>query len=61
MNLDRRGINIDTMICSSCDSDVESPDHTFFLYPLRIGIRSQLARWWQIDMPNKTLFGTVKP
>ncbi|GJW06731.1 RNA-directed DNA polymerase, eukaryota, reverse transcriptase zinc-binding domain protein [Tanacetum coccineum] len=51
VNLDRKGIDMDSVLCPICCSDVESVNHVFFTCEMANGLWSLLARWWEVDIP----------
>nr|GEV34749.1 RNA-directed DNA polymerase, eukaryota [Tanacetum cinerariifolium] len=54
LNLSRRGLNLDTIFCPSCNSAMESSNHIFFGCPMLKDLYKFLARWWDVSM--KTFF-----
>nr|GEW67511.1 hypothetical protein [Tanacetum cinerariifolium] len=51
MNLDRKGIDVDSLLCPTCQEDVEMVNHIFFNYDLAKQLWALLARWWDLDFP----------
>ncbi|GKA71395.1 RNA-directed DNA polymerase, eukaryota, partial [Tanacetum coccineum] len=51
VNLDRKGIDMDSVLCPICCSDVETVNHVFFTCEMANGLWSLLARWWEVDIP----------
>nr|GEZ76966.1 RNA-directed DNA polymerase, eukaryota [Tanacetum cinerariifolium] len=50
LNLSRRGLDLDTIFCPSCNSAVESSNHIFFGFPMVKDLYKFLARWWDVSM-----------
>nr|GEV76473.1 putative RNA-directed DNA polymerase, eukaryota, reverse transcriptase zinc-binding domain protein [Tanacetum cinerariifolium] len=51
VNLDRRNIEVDSLLCPSCLEDVETTNHTFFNCGLAKDLWALLAKWWELDVP----------
>ncbi|GKE19291.1 RNA-directed DNA polymerase, eukaryota, reverse transcriptase zinc-binding domain protein [Tanacetum coccineum] len=51
MNLDRKGIDVDSLLCPTCQEDVETVNHIFFKCDLAKQLWALLARWWDFDFP----------
>ena len=51
VNLDRRGIDVISLICPSCQGDIETVNHTFFNCSLAKDLWSLFAKWWDLDIP----------
>ncbi|GKC97323.1 RNA-directed DNA polymerase, eukaryota, reverse transcriptase zinc-binding domain protein, partial [Tanacetum coccineum] len=47
LNLDRRGIDLDTVRCPLCNNDIETKDHIFVKCPLAIDTWKVIFSWWQ--------------
>ncbi|GKB82163.1 RNA-directed DNA polymerase, eukaryota, reverse transcriptase zinc-binding domain protein [Tanacetum coccineum] len=45
LNLSRRGIDLDSILCPSCNLAVESTNHTFFSFPMMEDLYKKIARW----------------
>ncbi|GKF26677.1 RNA-directed DNA polymerase, eukaryota, reverse transcriptase zinc-binding domain protein, partial [Tanacetum coccineum] len=56
MNLDRKGIEVDSLLCPICHEDVETDNHTFFNCDLAKDLWALLARWWELDIPFARIF-----
>nr|GEV72324.1 RNA-directed DNA polymerase, eukaryota, reverse transcriptase zinc-binding domain protein [Tanacetum cinerariifolium] len=50
LNLSRRGLDLDTIFCPSCNLAVESSNHIFFSCPMVKDLYKFLARWWDVSM-----------
>nr|GEX84821.1 RNA-directed DNA polymerase, eukaryota [Tanacetum cinerariifolium] len=50
LNLSRRGLDLDTIFCPSCNSIVEYSNHIFFGFPMVKDLYKFLARWWDVSM-----------
>ncbi|GJS61833.1 RNA-directed DNA polymerase, eukaryota, reverse transcriptase zinc-binding domain protein [Tanacetum coccineum] len=48
LNLSLRGIDIPTILCSSCNTSVESTSHLFFSCPVARQVWSKVLRWWEL-------------
>ncbi|GJV63534.1 RNA-directed DNA polymerase, eukaryota [Tanacetum coccineum] len=48
LNISRRGMDIDSITCSICDSGVESSSHLFFKCNMVRDIIRKITRWWDI-------------
>nr|GEW84404.1 RNA-directed DNA polymerase, eukaryota, reverse transcriptase zinc-binding domain protein [Tanacetum cinerariifolium] len=51
VNLDRKGIEIDSLLCPICHEDVETVNHIFFTCDLAKVLWALLAKWWELDVP----------
>ncbi|GJV23602.1 RNA-directed DNA polymerase, eukaryota, reverse transcriptase zinc-binding domain protein [Tanacetum coccineum] len=51
VNLDRRGIDIPSILCPICQEDVETANHLFFTCEMASTLWSMLANWWEVDIP----------
>nr|GEV32532.1 RNA-directed DNA polymerase, eukaryota, reverse transcriptase zinc-binding domain protein [Tanacetum cinerariifolium] len=51
VNLDRRGIDVDSILCPTCQEDVETINHIFFSCYMALELWAKLARWWDLDIP----------
>ncbi|GKB32785.1 RNA-directed DNA polymerase, eukaryota, reverse transcriptase zinc-binding domain protein [Tanacetum coccineum] len=51
VNLDRRGIEISSLLCPLCLGDFETVNHSFFNCDLAKGLWSLFAKWWEVDIP----------
>nr|GEY85346.1 RNA-directed DNA polymerase, eukaryota [Tanacetum cinerariifolium] len=49
LNISRRGMDIDSILCSMCDKAVESSRHLFFNCPVSKEALRKIARWWDIE------------
>ncbi|GKE77732.1 RNA-directed DNA polymerase, eukaryota, reverse transcriptase zinc-binding domain protein [Tanacetum coccineum] len=52
LNLSRRGLDLPTILCPSCNLAIESSDHIFFRCPLMKDLYSCIARWWDLCIPE---------
>ncbi|GJS29678.1 gag-pol polyprotein, partial [Tanacetum coccineum] len=48
-NLDRRGIDLDSVRCPLCDKDLESEDHIFVSCEIASGIWKDVLHWWNFS------------
>ncbi|XP_071740839.1 uncharacterized protein [Rutidosis leptorrhynchoides] len=44
--LDRRGVDLDSILCPICKNDIETVDHTLLLCPFAADVWSRVCRWW---------------
>nr|GEW76004.1 reverse transcriptase domain-containing protein [Tanacetum cinerariifolium] len=49
LNISRRGMDIDSIICPICDNAVESSRHIFFNCNVAREILRKIARWWDVS------------
>nr|GEY42616.1 hypothetical protein [Tanacetum cinerariifolium] len=50
VNLDRKGVEVGSILCSSCLLDVETVNHIFFNCEMAKDLWSLLAKWWELDI-----------
>nr|GFB97991.1 RNA-directed DNA polymerase, eukaryota [Tanacetum cinerariifolium] len=48
-NISQRGINIGSIVCSVCESGVETASHLFFKCSLLKQITRKVSSWWNVD------------
>ena len=53
-NLDRRGIDLDTVRCPLCNNDIETEDHIFVKCPIAIDTWKVVFSWWQFSGINNS-------
>ncbi|GJR74302.1 RNA-directed DNA polymerase, eukaryota, reverse transcriptase zinc-binding domain protein [Tanacetum coccineum] len=51
VNLDRRGIEVSSLLCPSCHGDIETVNHSFFNCDMAKDLWSLLSNWWELDIP----------
>ncbi|GKA92822.1 RNA-directed DNA polymerase, eukaryota, reverse transcriptase zinc-binding domain protein [Tanacetum coccineum] len=51
VNLDRKGIDVDSTLCPICGDDVETINHLFFTCEMARVLWANLACWWDLDVP----------
>ncbi|GJX36639.1 RNA-directed DNA polymerase, eukaryota, reverse transcriptase zinc-binding domain protein [Tanacetum coccineum] len=51
VNLDRKGIEVGSLLCPTCQLDVETVNHIFFICEMAKDLWSLLAKWWELDIP----------
>ncbi|GJW85507.1 RNA-directed DNA polymerase, eukaryota, reverse transcriptase zinc-binding domain protein [Tanacetum coccineum] len=51
VNLDRRGIDVNSILCPICQMDIEMINHIFFSCDMALDLWAKLARWWDLDIP----------
>ncbi|GKB83446.1 RNA-directed DNA polymerase, eukaryota, reverse transcriptase zinc-binding domain protein [Tanacetum coccineum] len=52
VNMERKGIDIDSLLCPVCGDHVENVDHLFFSCGMAREIWRLLARWCDLDIPS---------
>ncbi|GJT00400.1 RNA-directed DNA polymerase, eukaryota, reverse transcriptase zinc-binding domain protein [Tanacetum coccineum] len=50
LNLSRRGLDLESIFCPSCDLAVESTSHIFFSCSMMKDLYKNIVRWWDINM-----------
>ncbi|XP_071717846.1 uncharacterized protein [Rutidosis leptorrhynchoides] len=48
IELDKRGIDLDSVRCPLCDDNVESTDHSMFFCRLSMDIWDMVYKWWNL-------------
>nr|GFA04216.1 RNA-directed DNA polymerase, eukaryota [Tanacetum cinerariifolium] len=56
LNLSRRGLELQTILCPSCNLAVESTDHLFFSCSMMKDLYASIAKWWDVNMPEFSSF-----
>ncbi|GJS06437.1 putative RNA-directed DNA polymerase, eukaryota, reverse transcriptase zinc-binding domain protein [Tanacetum coccineum] len=51
VNLDRKGIEVSSLLCPTCQIDVETVNHIFFNCEMAKDLWSLLAKWCELDIP----------
>ncbi|GJR32563.1 RNA-directed DNA polymerase, eukaryota, reverse transcriptase zinc-binding domain protein [Tanacetum coccineum] len=51
VNLDRKGLDVGSILCPICMDDVETVNHIFFSCNMAKDIWSLFAKWWELDIP----------
>ncbi|GJX66973.1 RNA-directed DNA polymerase, eukaryota, reverse transcriptase zinc-binding domain protein [Tanacetum coccineum] len=51
VNLDRKDIDVGSILCPICMEDVETANHIFFSCNMAKDLWSMFAKWWDIDIP----------
>nr|GEU37786.1 RNA-directed DNA polymerase, eukaryota, reverse transcriptase zinc-binding domain protein [Tanacetum cinerariifolium] len=49
LNISKRGMDIESILCPLCDKNVESTSHIFFICPISREIFRKVSLWWEID------------
>ncbi|GJT14959.1 RNA-directed DNA polymerase, eukaryota [Tanacetum coccineum] len=49
LNISRRGMDIDSILCPMCGTVVESTRHLFFTCHISRDILQKISRWWDIE------------
>ncbi|GKD90626.1 RNA-directed DNA polymerase, eukaryota, reverse transcriptase zinc-binding domain protein [Tanacetum coccineum] len=52
LNLSRRGMDIQSILCPSCNLAVESTNHIFFSCPMMKDLYKSISRWWDVNLLN---------
>ncbi|GJV56566.1 RNA-directed DNA polymerase, eukaryota, reverse transcriptase zinc-binding domain protein [Tanacetum coccineum] len=50
--LDKRGIDLDSLLCPCCDNVVESCNHSLVLCDLAMKVWERIFRWWKVGNVN---------
>ncbi|GKC59822.1 RNA-directed DNA polymerase, eukaryota [Tanacetum coccineum] len=56
LNLSRRGLELHSILCPSCNLAVKSTDHLFFICSMMKGLYTSIAKWWDVSMPEFSSF-----
>nr|GEV24337.1 RNA-directed DNA polymerase, eukaryota [Tanacetum cinerariifolium] len=51
VNLNKKGIDVDSLLCPICNEDLEMVNHFFFSCDMAKDLWALLARWWELDIP----------
>ena len=51
-NLDRRRIEIDSLLCPCCSSNVEDSNHVFFACNVALGLWKRIVLWLDLRIPE---------
>nr|GEV01413.1 RNA-directed DNA polymerase, eukaryota, reverse transcriptase zinc-binding domain protein [Tanacetum cinerariifolium] len=51
VNLNKKGIKVDSTLCPTCGLDVETLNHIFFNCEMAKDLWLLLAKWWDLDVP----------
>nr|GEZ53940.1 RNA-directed DNA polymerase, eukaryota, reverse transcriptase zinc-binding domain protein [Tanacetum cinerariifolium] len=51
-----RGLELQTILCPSCNLAVESTDHLFFSCSMMKDLYASIAKWWDVNMPEFSSF-----
>ncbi|GJR98227.1 RNA-directed DNA polymerase, eukaryota, reverse transcriptase zinc-binding domain protein [Tanacetum coccineum] len=52
VNMDRKGIDVDSLLCLICKAHVENVDHLFFSCEMAHDLWGLMARWCNLDIPE---------
>ena len=55
-NLSRRGVNIQSIVCSNCGMLAETTSHVFFACNMAREIYRKIAVWWDFNIPEFTSY-----
>ncbi|GJT55644.1 RNA-directed DNA polymerase, eukaryota [Tanacetum coccineum] len=50
LNISKRGMDIESILCPLCEKNVESSSHIFFTCPISREIFRKVLLWWEIDI-----------
>ncbi|GKD63196.1 RNA-directed DNA polymerase, eukaryota, reverse transcriptase zinc-binding domain protein, partial [Tanacetum coccineum] len=50
LNISKRGMDIESILCPLCEKNVESSSHIFFTCPISREIFRKVLPWWEIDV-----------
>nr|GEZ14765.1 protein kinase, ATP binding site-containing protein [Tanacetum cinerariifolium] len=56
LNLSRRGLELQTILCPSCNLAVESTYHLFFRCSMMKDLYASIAKWWDVNMREFSSF-----
>ncbi|GJQ89789.1 RNA-directed DNA polymerase, eukaryota, reverse transcriptase zinc-binding domain protein [Tanacetum coccineum] len=51
VNLDRKGIDIGSILCPICHEDIETVNHIFVNCGMAQDLWALLAKWWELNIP----------
>ncbi|GJZ22800.1 RNA-directed DNA polymerase, eukaryota, reverse transcriptase zinc-binding domain protein [Tanacetum coccineum] len=51
VNLDRKSIDVGSILCLICQEDVETINHIFFSCNMAMDLWAKFARWWELVIP----------
>nr|GEV46646.1 RNA-directed DNA polymerase, eukaryota, reverse transcriptase zinc-binding domain protein [Tanacetum cinerariifolium] len=51
VNLDKRDIDVNSLVCPICLEDLETVNHTFFSCNMAKDLWAKFASWWEIAIP----------
>ncbi|GKE25097.1 RNA-directed DNA polymerase, eukaryota, partial [Tanacetum coccineum] len=49
LNLSRRGVVLDSILCPLCDADVEDVYHVMFRCDMALSVLRKICWWWELD------------
>ncbi|GJT21338.1 hypothetical protein Tco_0891275 [Tanacetum coccineum] len=49
LNISRRGMNIESILCPICDKAVKSASHIFFACHIAIKVFHKITSWWDVN------------
>nr|GEV98214.1 RNA-directed DNA polymerase, eukaryota, reverse transcriptase zinc-binding domain protein [Tanacetum cinerariifolium] len=49
LNLSRRGVVLDSILCPLCDADVEDVHHVMFRCDMALSVLHKICWWWELD------------
>ena len=52
VELDRRGVDLDSVLCPSCKSFVETCTHSLITCDLAMGVWDKIFNWWKVGIVN---------
>ncbi|GJT74711.1 RNA-directed DNA polymerase, eukaryota [Tanacetum coccineum] len=56
INISRRGMDIDSILCLSCNAAVESVSHVFFSCHIARDVFRLISNWWDYDYIELSLY-----
>nr|GEW44121.1 hypothetical protein [Tanacetum cinerariifolium] len=56
LNLSRRGLELQTILCPFCNLAVEFTDHIFFSCSMMKDLYASIVKWWDVNMPEFSSF-----
>ncbi|GJV57528.1 RNA-directed DNA polymerase, eukaryota, reverse transcriptase zinc-binding domain protein [Tanacetum coccineum] len=59
VELDKRGIDLDSILCPCCDSVVETCEHSLVLCNFAMSVWEMFCRWWKVEDVNAFSIGEL--
>lgn len=59
VNLDRRGIHLDSTRCPCCDQDLETETHIFLNCHVAADLWTFIFKWWALPRPTVTYVNEI--
>lgn len=52
VELDKRGIDLHTILCPCCNNGMESLDHCLATCNVAVSVWDKLCKWWKVDVKS---------